>query len=100
MKEYKCKDCIHYCVCKDTVADENWTDEAPKELREMYSPKNCETFLSNADVTPVVHAKWKLNNDGSGTCSNCHFTQPTVWDMDNWQSYCGVCGARMDGGNK
>jgi hypothetical protein len=49
-----------------------------------------------ADVAPIVHAKWKFNNDGSGTCSNCNFTQRSVWDYDNHQRYCGVCGARMD----
>ena len=39
--------------------------------------------------------KWKLNKDGSGTCSECHFTQNGVWDLDNWQNYCGHCGADM-----
>lgn len=24
--------------------------------------------------------KWKLNKDGSGTCSECHMTQVAVWD--------------------
>lgn len=51
-----------------------------------------------ADVAPVVHGKWRLNKDGSGTCNQCHFTQKNVWDMDRWQRYCGVCGALMDGG--
>lgn len=50
-----------------------------------------------ADVAPVVHGKWKFNMDGSGTCDQCNFTQMHVWDYDNWQNYCGVCGARMDG---
>ncbi len=50
-----------------------------------------------ADVVEVVHGRWTLNKDGSGTCNRCHFTQKNVWDMDNWQNFCGVCGARMDG---
>lgn len=41
-------------------------------------------------------AKWTLNRDGSGTCSNCHFTQRSVWDCDNFQHYCGCCGAKME----
>lgn len=49
-----------------------------------------------ADVVPVVHGRWTLNKDGSGTCNRCHFTQKNAWDMDNWQNFCGVCGARMD----
>ena len=40
-------------------------------------------------------AKWKLHKDGSGTCSECHRRQIAVWDMDNWQKYCGACGAKM-----
>ena len=49
-----------------------------------------------ADVVEVKHGEWKFNSDGSGTCSECHFTQRGVWDYDNHQHYCGVCGARMD----
>lgn len=49
-------------------------------------------------VAPVVHGKWKFHKDGSGTCNKCGFTQKNVWDYDNHQNYCGVCGAKMDGG--
>jgi hypothetical protein len=52
--------------------------------------------IKDADVAPVVHGRWKLRDDGSGTCSECRFTQKYVWDYDNWQNYCGVCGAKMD----
>ena len=48
-----------------------------------------------ADVVEVKHGRWTLHNDGSGTCDQCGFTQKNVWDYDNWQSYCGVCGADM-----
>ena len=95
-----CKEnCIHYPVCKDTVADENWTDEAPKELREMYSPKNCETFLSNVDVAPVVHGEWiEYSGDPNIiTCSECDWgTSPE----EKGFKFCPNCGAIMDGGNK
>ena len=42
--------------------------------------------------------KWQFHRDGSGTCSECHFTQRRVWDYDNHQRFCGVCGAKMKGG--
>ena len=42
-------------------------------------------------------AKWKLYRDGSGVCSKCHRTSLNVWDYDNWQRYCGCCGAKMEG---
>ena len=44
---------------------------------------------------PTAH--WKAHEDGSGTCTACHFTQKAVWDMDSWQEYCGKCGAKMEG---
>lgn len=47
------------------------------------------------EYTPVIHATWALNKTVTGTCSNCHFTQANVWDYDNYQQYCGVCGAKM-----
>ena len=50
-----------------------------------------------ADVAEVKHGTWKLNKDGSGTCNQCKSTQKNVWDYDNWQNYCGHCGAKMDG---
>ena len=46
-------------------------------------------------ITEPNVASWKLNENGSGTCSRCHFTQKNVWDYDRWQRYCGVCGAEM-----
>ena len=45
----------------------------------------------------VKHARWKFHPDGSATCSLCGFFQKDVWDLDTWQNFCGVCGARMDG---
>jgi hypothetical protein len=39
--------------------------------------------------------KWRLNKDGSGTCSECHRTRNDVWDMDTWDHFCSHCGADM-----
>ena len=98
-----CKDCIHYCVCKDTVADENWTDEAPIEIRKMYSPAECENFTPTADVAPVIHGRWYDEDsvDAHGSpiyrCSICNKTV-----ADNYISchkFCLHCGAYMDRGN-
>lgn len=57
-------------------------------------------FGRKKDVKAVVHDLWEMHPDGSGTCCNCHFTQKNVWDYDNWQNYCGHCGAKMDGKRK
>lgn len=42
------------------------------------------------------HGKWRLNDDGSGTCLNCCRTAAACWDYDNALSYCPHCGAKMD----
>ena len=55
----------------------------------------CEPTIDPESLRPV--GEWKLHSNGSGTCSQCHFTQKNVWDYDNWQNFCGVCGARMKG---
>lgn len=97
-----CKDCIHYCVCKDTVADENWTDEAPEEIKAIFSPQGCENFTATADVAPVKHGEWvehhyiDRNGRENGSyyeCSECGFDR-----CDEDYPYCPECGACMDGG--
>ena len=54
--------------------------------------------LPTAEVAEVKHSEWILHSDGSGTCKICGKHQKHVWDMDNWQNFCGNCGAKMDGG--
>ena len=49
-----------------------------------------------ADVVEVNHGEWILHPDGSGTCKICNTHQKAIWDMDNWQNFCGHCGAKMD----
>lgn len=54
-----------------------------------------------ADVVEVKRGKWVLHHpDGSATCSVCGRKQKYVWDFDNWQNYCGHCGADMRGEEK
>ena len=43
----------------------------------------------------VKTAVWILHGDGSGTCGNCKTRQKYVYDPDNYQNYCGHCGAKM-----
>ena len=38
---------------------------------------------------------WVLHKDGSATCNHCHTRQEAIWDYDNYQRYCGYCGAHM-----
>ena len=54
--------------------------------------------LYNAGYRRQREGEWIFHNDGSGTCNQCNTTQKHIWDMDNYQFYCGHCGAKMKGG--
>ena len=54
--------------------------------------------LFDAGYVKQSVGKWKFHKDGSGTCSECHTTQKNIWDYDNWQNFCGHCGAKMTKG--
>ena len=71
-----------------------WDNGDPDDLKNMLLLAYQE--LPSADVRPVARGRWKLHDDGSGTCSVCGFRQKAVWDMDNAQNYCGHCGAEME----
>ena len=70
-KVLTCKDdCIHYELCKITCSEENWTEEALKELDYMFSPKGCSTFKNKAkfielpyEPFPVVLSEDENNSD-------------------------------------
>lgn len=52
------------------------------------------------DVVEVRHGRWKLHEDGSGTCQECGCLQKHVWDVNGWQNYCGHCGVDMRNGGQ
>ena len=72
-----------------------WHDKADQKVFE-----NILVEAPAADVVEVRHGKWELHKDGSGTCNQCNIRQKNIWDYDNWQNYCGHCGAKMDGERK
>lgn len=78
---------VHYFNAMQTWNKEDILSEIDRTIKEA-KPE---------DAVPVVHAKWRLNNDGSGTCGNCHRTTVAAWDMDSALNYCPHCGSRMDG---
>lgn len=51
--------------------------------------------LIEANYIKQRESKWTLGSCGSGTCSACNVTQAAIWDYDNYQRYCGHCGAKM-----
>ncbi|MBO7668983.1 MAG: hypothetical protein J6S60_00200 [Oscillospiraceae bacterium] len=48
--------------------------------------------IPSADVRPVVHAHYIINEDGDPRCSACGAKY-----IDSTKRYCPDCGARMDG---
>lgn len=99
-----CKDCIHYCVCKDTVADENWSDEAPAELRVMYSPEGCENFteiLHHPETCEHCHPPFK--RFGKYYIKTGYSNDPTLYVLRRSEciggvmiEYCPMCGRKLD----
>lgn len=77
---------------------ELWADK-PKEVQdEDIANFNRDIQIVRAAIAPEnlrPKGKWRLNKDGSGTCSECHRTRNDVWDMDNWDHFCSHCGADM-----
>lgn len=51
--------------------------------------------LIDADAAPVVRGKWIFHDNGDATCDQCGRYQKAIWDYDNWQNFCGNCGADM-----
>ena len=103
-REAVCKDCAHYCICKDTVADGNWDENAPKEVREMFSPSGCENYLPASDVEEVRHGEWMpvviqenyFDPPHCDTCK-CSACEYEIDVSETVYSYCPNCGAKMDG---
>lgn len=53
--------------------------------------------LHTADVAPVVHARWVVDEDGDVVCSNCGIDASCDCDGVLYTAlFCGNCGARMD----
>ena len=65
---------------------------------------HCEGVMKHAEklykqgIRKQSEGEWIFHKDGSATCNQCNTTQKHIWDMDNYQSYCGHCGAKMKGG--
>lgn len=77
------------------VATENFCDG----YKVHWTDKKVLAWIDHAptiDAEPVKYGRWRLEKNGKGTCDQCHFTQLNVWDYDNWQRYCGCCGAKME----
>ena len=90
-----CNDCVHYEACKKIF------QISFKDFTDYTFVKTCELYKPTADVVEVKRGEWVSHHpDGSAICSVCGRKQKDVWDFDNWQNYCGHCGADMRGEEK
>ena len=48
--------------------------------------------FQSADVAPVVHGHYVINDDGDASCSVCREEY-----LNHTQNYCPNCGAKLDG---
>ena len=94
MAEFKCGDCFHADLCKESKMLVGFS---------RGNPAYCCMFLNCADVAPVRHAKWADNHCtacgmmpmGDEMWKNCDFEPPL---FERFMDYCPNCGAKMDGG--
>ena len=86
------------------------------EFAEQYKIVDSkEIYTNGTELIPIFRVKQWLEHstnivkrghwvshhpDGSAICSVCGRKQKYVWDFDNWQNYCGHCGADMRGEEK
>ena len=84
-------------VAKEKVLDEidEWIEDGNENNLALLYARKYINLLTPADVRPVVHGRWTLNKDGSGTCSECGHKQYNCYDVDNWDNFCHFCGADM-----
>lgn len=68
-----------------------------RNSQEDYMQDRYAEALYKEGYRKQIEGEWIFHNDGSGTCKNCNTHQTHIWDMDNYQSYCGHCGAKMKG---
>lgn len=62
--------------------------------------RNCSAAAPTRPTRPTrPTGTWTLHVDGSATCSECNTTQKGIWDADNYQNFCGHCGAKMNVGD-
>lgn len=84
-----CKNhCIHYPVCKDTIADENWSDDTPEAVKQMFSPIGCANFAPQ--VITVTSGTWTYYSSTMMECSICgkHVARHRY-------KFCPECGSSM-----
>ena len=92
---YECRDDF-YATVLDILSEDSTNDRANQII-------DAFDYLPTADVEPVKHGHWKreLMSPKIGLygyiCSNCN--KIIYVGKERYMTYCGNCGAKMDGGD-
>ena len=92
--EYNLDDSDDYEVLNKEL-DEREQLEYVNGQNQVNSAELAELERLKAKYETPRKAKWKLNRDGSGTCSNCHKRTAAVYDHDRYDRFCSCCGFEM-----
>ena len=88
-----------YMACEDIpFAPLDFNSPCPVNI-ECHKCKEARMLIAKG-YAKQIEGEWDFHKDGNGTCNQCGTTQKNVWDMDNYQLYCGHCGAKMRGALK
>ena len=64
-------------------------------IQEAIKMVSFSEYTPAADVAPVRHGRWKRTTDGAALCTSCkRKMNPSQYGY----AFCGLCGAKMDGG--
>ena len=84
------------CIEGQCVDGKMWgNDESEGTLIDAYSAIDDLMEIPPADVAPVRHGRWERTADGAALCTACkRKMNPSQYGY----AFCGLCGAKMDGG--
>jgi hypothetical protein len=101
MNEYISRDDVLKAI--DYQHEVNNVFESEAAYVQMWETINDDIGIKAADVQPVKHGKWIIDNDYY-TCSRCNhqylkdkILSMTIYPSGGIPYYCPCCGSRMDG---
>jgi hypothetical protein len=83
------------CEAPTGCVKSDFTIRTLKETHTDLFIRTVAGHLVSLNYRKQIKSEWIFHKDGSATCKHCGTTQKGVWDMDNFQAYCGHCGSLM-----
>lgn len=97
MAEYIRREDAIKCIEGQCVDGKMWgNDESEGTLIDAYSAIDDLMEIPPADVAPVQHARWEVNESGYLVCTHCGWVRYGIPLVEHYP-YCPSCGFSMDG---